>query len=276
MLGIALTVVLTAAAVGLFVYWINDASQSDRSSAGDTAAPDRVSVFTTVEKVDPARYTANVRISAVPRGRFTSDDGDTANRDIRISGEGLSEGGLLLRSGHRVAAQNIPVELHRGEITNYPFDRYSADLFFAATEDGKSVPVEVVVENNDAFFTLAATTEPETGEPGVGIQLSRSVSTYIMVALMFFIMWALALSVAAAAVVIGRNRLGLIWPALAWMAATLFALAAFRGTAPGSPPIGTVLDYTAFLWAEAIVVCSLTYVVVRGVLLEWQKPATTI
>lgn len=46
------------------------------------------------------------------------------------------------------------------------------------------------------------------------------------------------------------------------MAATLFALAAFRNTAPGSPPIGCLLDYLAFLWAEtAIVFCLITVVV---------------
>jgi hypothetical protein len=37
------------------------------------------------------------------------------------------------------------------------------------------------------------------------------------------------------------------------MAASLFALAAFRNTAPGSPPIGSILDYAAFLWTEAII-----------------------
>ena len=77
---------------------------------------------------------------------------------------------------------------------------------------------------------------------------------------------------AAAAAVVVRNRLGLVWPALAWMAATLFALAAFRGTAPGNPPIGTVLDLTAFLWSEAVVACALVGVVIRGVSLEWAKP----
>ncbi|NUR27156.1 MAG: DUF4436 family protein [Catenulispora sp.] len=48
------------------------------------------------------------------------------------------------------------------------------------------------------------------------------------------------------------------------MAASLFALAGYRGTAPGSPPVGCLLDYTVFLWAEALVAFSMVYVVVRG------------
>ena len=275
MFAVAAIVVAAAVGIGLSVYWLNDASQSEQSSAGNSEAADRVSVIATVEKVDPAQYTAAVRVWAVPRGRFTSDGGATANRDIRVLSTGLNGGGLTLESGRRIAAQTIPVELHRGEITNYPFDRYSADLFFSAASDGTTVPIDIVVENNDPFFNLGATADSDDVEPGLHLRLRRSVGTYIMAALMFAVMWALALAVAAAAVVIGRNRLGLVWPAMAWMAATLFALAAFRGTAPGNPPIGSILDYTSFLWAEAIVVCSLTYVVVRGVPLEWRKEPVT-
>lgn len=273
MLALAVLIVAVAAGLGLGAYWINDAGQSERSSAGDSDAGDRVSVIATIEKVDPAQYVASVRVWAVPRGRFTSDGGETASRDIRVVSNGLNGGGMTLESGRRIAAQVIPVELNRGEITHYPFDRYAADLYFSATVDGRNVPVDVVVENNDAFFNLAATAEADDVEPGLYLNLSRSPGTYVMVVLMFCVMWALALAVAAAAMVIGRNRLGLVWPAMAWMAATLFALAAFRGTAPGNPPIGSVLDYTAFLWAEAIVACSLTYVVVRGVLQEWPAAA---
>ncbi|MFE5585492.1 DUF4436 family protein [Kitasatospora sp. NPDC056531] len=78
----------------------------------------------------------------------------------------------------------------------------------------------------------------------------------------------MALAVAAGAMVIGRTRKGMVWPALGWMAATLFALAGFRNTAPGSPPIGCLLDYTAFLWAEVIVAFSVVYVVLRGAPVE--------
>lgn len=274
LLALAVLLVALGVVLGLGTYWFNDsgwfndAGQSDQTGVGDIQTADRVSVIATIEKVDPAQYTATVRVWAVPRGRLSSDGGETANRDIRLLSSGLNGGSMTLESGRRIAAQAIPVELHRGEITHYPFDRYAADLFFSASADGRTVPVDVVVENNDAFFALTATAAPDAVEPGLQLHLTRSPGTYVMVAVMFAVMWALALSVAAAAAVIGGRRLGLVWPAMAWMAATLFALAAFRGTAPGNPPIGSILDYTAFLWAEVIVACSLVYVVVRGVLLE--------
>jgi hypothetical protein len=49
------------------------------------------------------------------------------------------------------------------------------------------------------------------------------------------------------------------------MAATLFALAAFRNTAPGTPPIGGVPDWFACLWAETVIALCLITVVTTGV-----------
>lgn len=268
-----LLVIAAAAGIGMGVYLANDNRQPDDFRTSATEAADRVSITATVEKVDPTQYVMNVRVWAVPHGALTSDGGETATRDIHVRSTGLSGSDLELKAGRRIGAQTIAVEVDRGEVSLYPFDRYSADLFFSATVDGRAVPVELTVENSDALFTLDATARGDESEPGFHVQLSRSPGTFIMVGLMFVVMWALALAVAAAAAVIVRNRLGLVWPALGWMAATLFALAAFRNTAPGNPPIGNVLDYTAFLWAETIVACSLVYVVVRGVLLDWAKPA---
>jgi nitric oxide reductase large subunit len=70
------------------------------------------------------------------------------------------------------------------------------------------------------------------------------------------------------ALVIGHRQLGMVWPGLGWMAASLFALAGYRNTAPGQPPIGCLLDYTVFLWAEAIVAFSVVYAVLRGTRVE--------
>ncbi|WP_418082278.1 DUF4436 family protein [Streptomyces qaidamensis] len=42
------------------------------------------------------------------------------------------------------------------------------------------------------------------------------------------------------------------------------ALAAFRNTAPGTPPIGCVLDWFALLWAESIIALCLITVVITG------------
>ena len=49
-----------------------------------------------------------------------------------------------------------------------------------------------------------------------------------------------------------------------WMAATLCALVSVRQAAPGSPPIGSLIDYAAFFWAEGIIAVSLVAAVFAG------------
>ncbi|WP_433404670.1 DUF4436 family protein [Streptomyces sp. CA-146814] len=64
------------------------------------------------------------------------------------------------------------------------------------------------------------------------------------------------------------RRRGLTWPALGWMAATLFALTAFRNTAPGAPPVGSLPDHVAFFRAEAIIALCIVVVVATGIRAE--------
>jgi hypothetical protein len=49
------------------------------------------------------------------------------------------------------------------------------------------------------------------------------------------------------------------------MAATLFALIGMRNAAPGAPPIGSLIDYASFFWAEAIVAASLAVTAWSGI-----------
>ena len=85
---------------------------------------------------------------------------------------------------------------------------------------------------------------------------------------MIIAMWALALSVLGGARILAARRQGMVWPALGWMAATLFALIGMRNAAPGSPPIGSLIDYAAFFWAEAIIAGSVVYVATSGIRAE--------
>ena len=126
--------------------------------------------------------------------------------------------------------------------------------------------MSLILDDTDPSFALAV--RPNQLTPGavfLDVTLSRSRSTLIFAWFMMLVMWALALTVAAAARVQVNQRRALTWPALGWMAATLFALTAFRNAAPGSPPVGSVLDYAAYLWAEFIVAISLVVTVVAGI-----------
>lgn len=114
-------------------------------------------------------------------------------------------------------------------------------------------------------LTKVKTTISLSGAVFEEIRISRSRGTLILAWFMMIAMWALALAVLGSARVITRRREGMVWPAMGWMAATLFALIGMRNAAPGAPPIGSLIDYASFFWAEAIVAASLAVTAWSGI-----------
>ncbi|MCX5588338.1 DUF4436 family protein [Streptomyces erythrochromogenes] len=235
-----------------------------RSSAGSAAA-DRVDVRATVQRVDAAARELVLRVRVTPRGSLGEEDGTAPVGDLSLQTTEATLGDLSFRAHDRLAAKDVKVVMAGGSIGDYPFDAYETDIGFWAQMDGKEVPVRLLFSNNDTLFSVSAIPWPSPQEAALGVELVRSGSLLVFAVLMMVVMWALAASVLIGTWYLTTRGEGLVWPALGWMAATLFALSAFRNTAPGSPPIGCVLDWFAFLWAESVIALCVIAVVLAGV-----------
>jgi hypothetical protein len=275
-IGQALLVIVAIAVlagVGTFGYLNQrDLGQSEYAT-GDGAAPDGVELDVTLQRVDPSARQLTVVVLAHPRGRF-AEDGDNLvpAQDLVIDTSSLTQGTLRFPAGDRVSAQNVTVGFDTGVLTDYPFDHYTTTLGFFASTDGHPVPVDMVFRNYDPLFYVEPTgAATQSGGVAADLRFSRSRGTFILAWFLMATMWALALSVLGASVIIVRQRRGLVWPALGWMAATLFALVVVRNAVPGSPPIGSLFDYAAFLWAEAIIAVSVGVVAARGMVVEHRQ-----
>ncbi|MFF8381868.1 DUF4436 family protein [Streptomyces sp. NPDC015661] len=134
----------------------------------------------------------------------------------------------------------------------------------AGGSDPDRVDIEASVQPVDALYSATVDASGINGAAVFDVGLARSSSVLVFAVFMMAATWALAVSVVIGAWYLVTRRKGLTWPAPGWMAATLFALAAFRNAAPGTPPIGCLLDCLAFLWAEAVIACCLLTVVVSG------------
>ncbi|MFI5607020.1 DUF4436 family protein [Amycolatopsis sp. NPDC051903] len=262
--GVVLAGIVVAAGAGV---WVHAAERT----AGDTwhsvgaDEPDRVDVYATVQKVDAVAREVTVRVLVQPRGSLGEDDGAAPTADLTLLNSSSLRGDHTFPAHERIASTDLPIALTGGAVTDYPFDGYDSRIQFAAVQGGKPVPVQLTLDKVDSLFSLSI-----TGDAGAGleIRLTRATSVLVFALFMMFAMWAIAAAVALGARhLIARER-GLVWPAFGFMAASLFALAAFRNAAPGSPPIGSLLDYTAFLWAEVIVALSVFTSVVAGSVAE--------
>ncbi|OPC76562.1 DUF4436 domain-containing protein [Embleya scabrispora] len=265
-------VVALILAVGVWMQ-VGERIALDTTYHAPNPAPDRIDVRATVQRVDAAARELTLRVMVTPRGRLAEEDGLLTSQDLVLRTSQDVRGDLTFPAHTRVDAKDVPVALAGGAVTDYPFDEYATDIAFSATADGAAVPVSMTLVNVDALFAIDVDAANEHGVAGFDLGVQRSRTVLLFAVFMIVAMWALAIAVFIGAKVMVGGRRGLVWPALGWMAATLFALAAFRNTAPGNPPIGSLLDYLAFLWAEAIVAICLTAAVFAGAVVESRTDA---
>ncbi|MFE5585502.1 DUF4436 family protein [Kitasatospora sp. NPDC056531] len=267
----ALIIGLCGSGIGLYLNERNTREQA--YELGIPSSGDWIELEVTAQDVDPSVQRLALYVTAIPHGRLAAGpDSQAFARPVEITATGTAKTTIKAAEGETAAPQVFHVETYGGTATDYPFDRYRTEASFTATSGGTTVPVGLVFTDADPFFVL----HPETATAGTGTvvldaKITRSRSTFILAWFMIAAMWALALAVLGAAEVLYRKREGLIWPSLGWMAATIFALIGMRNAAPGSPPIGSLIDYVAFFWAEGIIAASLTCTVLSGIRTEHQQ-----
>ncbi|MFD5467485.1 DUF4436 family protein [Kitasatospora sp. NPDC127059] len=256
--------------IGLYLNERNTREQA--YELGIPSAPDWIELEVTAQDVDPAAQRLTLYVTAVPHGRFAAGpDSQAFARPVEITATGAAKTTIKAAEGETAAPQLFHAETYGGTATDYPFDRYRTEASFTATSGGTAVPVGLNFTDADPFFVLHPEATAATGTVVLDAKITRSRSTFILAWFMIAAMWALALAVLGAAEVLYRKREGLIWPSLGWMAATIFALIGMRNAAPGSPPIGSLIDYVAFFWAEGIIAASLTCTVLSGIRTEHQQ-----
>ncbi|MEU8530328.1 DUF4436 family protein [Streptomyces sp. NPDC048629] len=272
--GLILFAMVAAVALGAW-FQFGERQALDTVYSAGSSAPDRVDVRATVQRVDASGRELVLRVLVVPRGELSEAGGASPREDLVLQTSTSTRGDLAFEAHSRISDRDVPVALTGGSITDHPFDAYDASIEFGATLGGEQVPVHMELSNNDAQFSAVVDASESEGIAGFDVELARSTSVLVFTEFMMLAMWALAVSVLIGAWFLVTRRQGLTWPALGWMAATLFALAAFRNTAPGAPPIGSLLDYLAFFWAETVIVLCLITVVVMAVRAEPYAAKTT-
>lgn len=263
LLPIAVLIVV-AVGVGSWLQFTERQAVDTVHTVGASAA-DRVDVDAVIQNVDATGRELVLRVWVTPRGTLGEAEGTAPVADLRLRTSGATLGDLMFKAHERLETRDVQVALTGGSVSDYPFDSYATAIGFQAQLGDEQVPVRLHFSNKDTLFSASATQAASRQSAVVALRLSRSGSVLVFAVFMMVVMWALAASVLLGTWYLTTRVEGLVWPALAWMAATLFALAAFRNTAPGTPPIGCVLDWFAFLWAETLIALCLITVVLTGV-----------
>lgn len=252
------------ALVAAVAVWSQVSGTPGRVESGATDDPDRVDITASIIRVDPSSGELLLRLLVTPRGSLTTEGGLSPRDDLEIQTSAAMKTDPFFPALERIGTVDVPVVLNGSGVTAYPFDRYEAIMEFTAKLGDETVPVHLVLTNRDALFAASTDAYAEADAAIAELALTRSVGVLTFAIFMIVAMWALAVAVATGAWHVLSRRRGLVWPALGWMAATLFAIAGFRNAAPGSPPIGSFIDYLAFFWAEGIIAVCVFAVVMGG------------
>ncbi len=154
-----------------------------------------------------------------------------------------------------------------GLVEQWPFDRYAVsqmNIALAQTADDgttlHTVPVSWQVSDRVPGWNVEFRGQPDSTNDEVlvtDVAASRSTSTVafaIVLITLMLVLPALALTVAISAF---RGRRKTEATLLSWIGAMLFAIVPLRGFFPGSPPIGSWVDYLVVLWVVAGLIAAL-------------------
>ncbi|MCK2237141.1 MULTISPECIES: DUF4436 family protein [unclassified Crossiella] len=267
--AIAFAIVIGLLTAGsIVVYLLERQDGQSQITLGDQNSPDRIDISVFVQKTDPVLQELSAQVEIDPVGALADEDG-FPRQDITVHTNGVRGDTLAFKAGRSPSVADLRVALNDGVITDYPFDSYQIDFGFAAEVAGKNVPISLSFVNADSFFKIKPKDVKDLGGGLVfAAEAVRSTGTFAFALFVMAFMWFLSLAAVIAAWFVIRDRRGLLWPSMSFMGALLFALVPLRNAVPGSPPIGSVVDFGSFFMAEALVSLSLITTVITGYRVE--------
>ena len=128
--------------------------------------PNHIEVDVKLVSIDPNKGDIVARLEFLPKGHFTTDEGATLARDLKLfvnSASGKQE--LDFPKGKRMNPMEVVVNMYDGLVTDYPFDKHSAYLemyFLPGKEAGKEKTAEAAPKPAEP----ASTPKPEAPATG--------------------------------------------------------------------------------------------------------------
>jgi hypothetical protein len=184
-----------------------------------------------------------------------------------------------------------------GDLSRYPFDRYETTVWLLMTTPARNVPPqaskvpasipefthqadEFVVSSSALLRNTPVALSVSTSasipgiqfkgnvsrgniqEPtGIALRLARARNVIVVSLIVMLMMTVLSMSLLAMAVraTMAAGKTDLL--PLAVSISLIFGLPALRNIQPGVPPVGALVDYVTFIWAELIVAASAVIIV---------------
>jgi hypothetical protein len=268
---VAACVVAYGVVVGL--YALNDQTMRTDGCAV-TPGPGEALLTISPQSVDAVRDRVTATIDVASFGPVGS--GAVADEDLTLVLVG-TDGPRTYRfdAGSLVSPISVDI-ITEGSVEAWPFDVHTADIGVAlvrgeVTTDAETVPVVMCGMVHVPGWVFDG--DPRADDDGLAtfhLDVRRSAATIAFGIVLLALMVMLPVLGITVAITVLRGRRKVEASLTSWMAAMLFAIVPLRTFLPGSPPIGSWVDYLVVLWVVAGLVAALVVYVIAW--LRWAAP----
>jgi hypothetical protein len=176
-----------------------------------------------------------------------------------ILGQGDSAREILFPANQPVPTVTVDLDLSGGNVANYPFDTYRADLSVQCFADAlppateaKALAAEVGVWEAVLGFQLETAERPDSNPSEVRLHFdiyrSGGFALFALAAYGAMVVLGCAALTIGILAFMGVRRPDA--PFVGALGAIVFALPTLRSALPGTPPLGVRADMLVFLWTE--------------------------
>jgi len=211
-----------------------------------------------VIRVDPISSRMILELRFILHGRLDAGDGVLAI-PLEVDVSDVNGDPISFMAGRRMSAHEAVINMHDGEVDDYPFDRHTARVEILVMEKSGeawvSAPAQFDFSGNYHGFLFQDTLLPDnsSGYIGFEVHLIRSPLVRWTAIFCMLIMWGLTVVNLFQLWAVLTGRLQVDLGLFGYMSGFLVAMYFFRQILPDIPPfIGVYADYLAFFWVELI------------------------
>ena len=229
------------------------------TAVATTDRTDDLELVVTMLNVDPTKNEITVRLDYTQFGRYESKFEPGPGVDLEILNTSLNKPQVLVKKDTAPPTSDLVFGLTDDNLRNYPFDHGSVAMGFVArtADHHEVVPLAVAFMGDLPGYSLRASGDTSEGWAYLDVGVSRSDSTIAWAMFVVLVFWLISGAVITVWVLFLRGRHGFEFGIFIWCAGMLFAFAAIRNSLPNAPPIGALVDFVSFFWAEALVCLTL-------------------
>ena len=256
---------------GLIVLVLQDTSHSERNFEQSSTDTPPIHLYAELIAVDPVRSALDFRLDFATESTSVGPVySGQVDRDTVIQlADGDSVQRLTLHSGQLLESRNVSIDISRGSVWRFPFDRYMAALtisIYPGSEqhEQKLRPFHLTMwERLPGWELDASIIKPSDEARGLAlsVRVRRPILHVIFATALYTATSVLGITAITigALMFVGSRKMDSTFAAV--LAAMLFTIPGLRSLMPGAPPLGVAADVIFLLAAELAVIASLALVI---------------